>query len=94
MTFLLCIVSLVASTYLSIACFFIIQRMTKRTAWSLALAVIAVAALGAYGFLESLAYLAGLVGEVSPLVSAACVVTAIVFLNIPRIRAESEHVRH
>jgi hypothetical protein len=48
------VITLVVSAYLSSTCFNIVRRMRKETPWILAIVIIAIAALGAYAFLESL----------------------------------------
>lgn len=97
MTGFLCtltLMSLVASTYLSTACFCIVRRMTKATPWSIAIAVIAIAALGAYAFIESVAavyfwlieHYSPLSFHISPTIALLTLLAAIVLDNVPRLR--------
>ena len=92
--FVFAMVTLIASSYLSIACFSIIQRMSNVTPWSLAIPVIAIAALGAYGFLESVAYLAGAVPYITPLITAGTIIAAAALSMLPRIDTKGRRPRH
>jgi hypothetical protein len=96
MTTMLCtltLLTLIASTYLSTACFNIVRRMSKQTPWSLAIAIISVAALGAYGFLESLRAVAlwlfanfpVLSFHIDPGVGIVTLIVAVIFALNPRI---------
>jgi hypothetical protein len=86
--------TLIASSYLSVACFCIIQRMNDRTPWSLALPIIAIAALGAYGFIESIAYLSGAVPFITPIITIATVIAALLLLALPRIDTDGHGGRY
>lgn len=97
MTSILCtltVVALIASAYLSSACFFIVRRMNKTTPWSIAISVIAIAALGAYAFLESITAVtywlverySPLYFHISPSVAICTVIAAIVLDSMPRLR--------
>lgn len=83
--FISVLLTMTASSYLSVACFCIIHRMNRDTPWSLALPILTIAALGAYGFLESVAYLAGAVSYITPVVTIATVIAALLLLALPRI---------
>lgn len=84
----LTILTLIAASYLSVACFCIIHRMSERTPWSLAIAIITIAALAAYAFLECVAYLSGTVTHITPVVMLATAIAAMVFTQFPRIDTE------
>lgn len=83
--FALSILTFVASVYLSVACFCIIRRMTKQTAWSLAIAIIAIAGLGAYGLIESVGYIVGRVRDLPLILPFLTVGSAILLMHLPRI---------
>jgi hypothetical protein len=96
MTIILCaltLLTLFASSYLSAACFNIVRRMTKQTPWSIAIAIISLAALGAYGFLESFsavtlwlfANFSILTFHVSPGVAISTLIAAVILQMHPRI---------
>jgi hypothetical protein len=89
MSLLLAVVTLVAASYLSFACFCIIHRMSDRTKWSLATAIIMIAGLGAYGWLQSLAYILGAVPVLKPALVAATLTAAAVLRLCPRIQVNS-----
>jgi uncharacterized oligopeptide transporter (OPT) family protein len=82
------LLTLTASCYLSFACFCIIHRMTRRTPWSLCIAIASIAALGAFGLLQSMAYLAGVLGAFKTPLGIACLAVAVVFSFFPRIKTE------
>lgn len=89
----LTVLAFISSVYLSSACFCIVRRMNRATPWSLAIAIISIAALGAYAFLESFVAIAQwaianyspLGSHLPPLVAIATVIAAIVLENMPEL---------
>ncbi|MGJ0509074.1 MAG: hypothetical protein ACR652_18525 [Methylocystis sp.] len=62
--------------------------MNHRTPWSTAVAIAMIAALAAYSFLQSVAYLIGELPAVPPEIAIGSIIFALVFLNVPRIDTE------
>jgi hypothetical protein len=89
----LTIISFIASMHLSTACFSIVRRMSKLTPWSVALAITALAALGAYTLVESASaiyswasgYYSPATFHVSPLAALLTLLVTIILDSIPRL---------
>lgn len=95
MTFAYALVTILAASYVSYACYSIVYRMTKRTPWSLAFAVIGMAAVALYSLVEGLACVAsfalGYYPNIRPLMFTATIGAAVLLLLCPRIETEPSH---
>jgi uncharacterized membrane protein HdeD (DUF308 family) len=98
MTLTYALVTLLAASYVSYVCFYIVYRMSKRTPWSLALTVIGLAGLAGSSFVDSViciaSFVAGFYPNIKPFMFALTIGAAVVLLVCPRIQTEPRHDHH
>ena len=90
LSLILALFTLAASTYVSVVCFCVVHRMSKRTSWGLWAVIVSTAALGARAFIESVNFFTGN-GYISPITATFTIAAALVLLAAPRINTENRN---